>query len=54
VTVQCGGSVDSNDRRHASVIKEVPLGFIRRILIALVEDPVTDGSNIGSAISGVK
>ena len=44
VTVQYGGRVVSRDRRQASVIEEVPLGFIRRMLMALVEDPVTLGS----------
>jgi hypothetical protein len=44
VTVQCGGNVASNDRKHASVIDEVPLGLIRRMLIDLVEEPVTEGS----------
>jgi hypothetical protein len=44
VTVQYGGNVVSKDRRQASVIEDVPLGFIRRMLIDLVEDPVTEGS----------
>jgi hypothetical protein len=50
VTVQCGGRVDSNDLRHASVIDDVPFGFIRRILMLLVEDPVTDGRESESDI----
>jgi hypothetical protein len=53
VTVQYGGSVVSNDRKHASVIEEVPLGFMRSMLIVLVEEPVTDGSSDDSDISGV-
>lgn len=50
VTVQCGGSVSWRERRQASVMDEVPFGFMRRILIVLVEVPVTDGSEIDSAI----
>jgi len=42
VTVQWGGSVVSNERRHASVIEDVPLGFTRRMWMAFVEDPVTE------------
>ena len=45
MTVQNGGRVVSSDRRHASVIEEVPLGLINRIFIFLVEFPVTDGSS---------
>jgi hypothetical protein len=40
--VQCGGSVVSKERRHASVIEEVPLGLMRRIWMRLVDFPVTD------------
>jgi hypothetical protein len=43
VTVQWGGSVVSNERRHASVIEDVPFGFMRSMLMAFVEDPVTEG-----------
>jgi hypothetical protein len=43
VTVQYGGRVGCNERRQASVIEEVPLGLMRRILMALVDDPVTTG-----------
>lgn len=45
VTVQCGGRVCSSDRRQASVMDEVPLGLMRRILMALVDEPVTEGSS---------
>lgn len=45
MTVQCGGRVCSNDRRQASVIDEVPLGFMRRMLMALVDEPVIEGSS---------
>lgn len=45
VTVQYGGRVCSNDRRQASVMDEVPLGLMRRILMTLVEEPVTEGSS---------
>lgn len=34
----------SSDRKHASVMEDVPLGFMRRMLMTLVEVPVTDGS----------
>jgi hypothetical protein len=44
VTVQCGGRVAERERRQASVMEEVPLGFMRRILISLVDVPVTEGS----------
>ncbi len=43
VTVQWGGSVVSRERRHASVIEDVPLGLTRRMLMACFEDPVTEG-----------
>ncbi len=46
VTVQYGGNVACNDCRQASVIEAVPLGFMRRILTALVDDPVTEGSSL--------
>lgn len=45
VTVQYGGRVDSRERRHASVMEEVPLGLIKRMLIVLAELPVTEGSS---------
>lgn len=45
VTVQYGGRVGANDRRQASVMDEVPLGLIRRILMGFVEVPVTEGSS---------
>lgn len=45
VTVQYGGKVNSSERRHASVMEEVPFGLMRSILMALVELPVTDGSS---------
>lgn len=32
----------SKERRHASVIEEVPLGLMRRIWMLLVDFPVTD------------
>ncbi len=35
----------SRDRKQASVMDEVPLGFMRRMFMVLVEEPVTDGSN---------
>lgn len=35
--------MSSRDRRHASVIDDVPLGFMRRMLMVLVDFPVTDG-----------
>jgi len=37
--------VCSRDRRQASVIDEVPLGLMSRMLMALVEVPVTEGSS---------
>ena len=43
VTVQWGGSVVSNERRHTSVIEDVPFGFMRSMLMAFVEDLVTEG-----------
>lgn len=49
VTVQCGGRVSWRDLRQASVMEDVPLGLMRRMLIVLVDDPVTDGSEIDSA-----
>ena len=45
VTVQWGSSVVSNERRRAFVIENVPLGFMRRMLMAFVEDPVTEGKD---------
>ena len=45
MTVQYGGKVNSSERRHASVMEEVPFGLMRSILMALVELPVTDGSS---------
>jgi hypothetical protein len=51
VTVQWGGRVDSRDRRQASVMDEVPLGFMRRILMVLFDDPVTDGRGKDSVMS---
>jgi len=45
--VQCGGSVGSNERRQASVIDDVPLGFMSRIWIVFIDEPVTDGSSRG-------
>lgn len=42
VTVQWGGRVGSRERRQASVIEEVPLGFMRRMLMGRVEEPVTE------------
>jgi hypothetical protein len=50
VTVQYGGKVGSRERRHASVIEDVPFGFMRRIFMVLVEDPVTDGRESESDI----
>jgi hypothetical protein len=47
VTVQCGGNVVSSERRHASVIEDVPFGFMRRMLMAFVENPVTEGRDGG-------
>lgn len=45
VTVQCGGRVVSRERRHASVMEDVPLGLINKILIVLVDVPVTEGNS---------
>ena len=42
----------SNERRQASVMDEVPLGFMSRTLMGLVDDPVTEGSGVGADISG--
>jgi len=50
VTVQYGGRVGSKERRQPSVIEDVPLGFMRRILMILVEEPVIHGSEIDSDI----
>lgn len=50
VTVQCGGRVASRERRHASVMEEVPLGFMRRMLMGLVEVPVTEGRGVAAAM----
>lgn len=44
VTVQFGGSVCSRERRQAAVMEGVLFGFMRRMLICLVEVPVMDGS----------
>ena len=49
--MQCGGKVASNERKHASVIEEVPFGLMRRMLMDLVDDPVTDGRDIESDIA---
>jgi hypothetical protein len=46
--------VVSRDRKQASVIEEVPLGFMRSILIDLVEDPVTEERGSESAMTGNK
>lgn len=54
VTVQCGGRVTERERRQASVMLAVPLGFMRRMLIALVEVPVTEGKEGGADISEAK
>ena len=57
VTVQCGGRVGWRDRRQASVMDEVPLGLMRRMLIFLVDDPVTEesvGKDISAANSPVE
>jgi len=43
VTVQWSGSAVSNERRHTSVIEDVPFGFMRSMLVAFVEDPETKG-----------
>jgi len=51
VIVQCGGKVASNERKHASVIEEVPFGLMRSMLMDLVDDPVTEGRDIESDIS---
>lgn len=42
------------DLRQASVIEEVPFGFMRSMLMTFVDVPVTDGSEMDSVISGVE
>jgi len=48
VTVQYGGRVVSKDLKQASVIEEVPFGLMRRMLIVLVDEPVTEEREGGS------
>ena len=43
VMAHLGGSVVSSERRQASVMEDVPFGFMRRMLMAFVEEPVTEG-----------
>ena len=50
MTVQWGGKVGSRERRQASVIDDVPFGFIRRMLMERVDEPVTDMRAGDSAI----
>ena len=51
VTVQWVGRVDLRDRRQASVMDKVLLGFMRRILMVLFDDPVSDRRGKDSVMS---